>query len=172
MKVERALQLGRLCRSLPQVAGEALLKRYVGWVHRPPQLRESPLSLHHGRGKGIRAGDRLPYLPLYDEKKKELSDLHQCCSKTGFVLLMLGTLNKNSLFMIAQWAQQKYMQQMSLFYLPFSVRNQAIFEAFEVSAEGTKMVLVRPDRYIAFIHDTVGANLVDSYMKSVMKWRF
>jgi len=172
-QVDRGLQIAGLGRKLPFGAARTLLKPFVAaWRNRSAHLRTSPLSLHHARGKGIRAGDRLPFLPLYDEKKKELTDLHQCCHQAGFVLLMLGTLNKNSLFIIGQWAQQKYMQQMSLFYLPYSARNQAVFDAFEVPAEGTKMVLVRPDRYIAYVHDTVGANLVDSYMGTVMKWRF
>ena len=172
-KLDRGLQLAVLGRKLPSAAAAALLKPYLAALpRRRPHLRDSPLSLHHARGKGLRAGDRLPFLPLYDEKRKEMTDLHQCCTKMGFVLLMLGTLNKNSLFIIRQWAQQKYMQQMSLFYLPYSDRNQAVFDAFEVGAEAVKMVLVRPDRYIAYMHDTVSANLVDAYMTSVMKWRF
>jgi 2-polyprenyl-6-methoxyphenol hydroxylase-like FAD-dependent oxidoreductase len=172
-RLEQGLQLATLYRALPYALTRMLLKRWVAGMkgHRS-HLRTSPLSLHHARGKGLRAGDRLPFMPLYDEKKEEMTDLHQCCSKTGFVLLMLGTLNKNSLFVMSQWAQQKYAPHMRLFYLPFSIRNQAIFDAFEVPEGGVKMVLVRPDRYIAYMHDTVGANLVDSYMQTVMKWRF
>jgi len=134
--------------------------------------RKSTLSFHHSLGRKIQAGDRIPFLSVYDEKKKEETDLHKWCKKSGFVLLLLGNLSSNSLFIMAQWMKQKYAQQMHLFYLPYSDKNNSVFEAFEVRPDRNKMILIRPDMHIAYIHDIVGANLIDTYMLEVMKWKF
>jgi len=40
----------------------------------------------------VKAGDRLPYLKVFDEKKQEETDLHEWCTKPGFTLIVLGKL--------------------------------------------------------------------------------
>jgi len=160
---------------LPLRARKYFIKTLVErntWFRSFSDYRRSELSLHHSLGKKIRAGDRLPFLTVYDEKKQKETDLHQWCKKPGFILLLLGNLSSNSLFIMAQWMKQKYTQHMHLFYLPYSKKNQQVFEAFEVQSERNKMVLIRPDMHIAYIHDVISANLIDTYMTEVMKWRF
>lgn len=142
------------------------------WYDVDSNYQKSNLSVHHSRGRKIKAGDRLPFINVYDEKKQEDTDLYQWCKRPGFVLLVLGNLSNNSLFILAQWMKQKYTRYMHLFYLPYSTKNQPVFDAFEVNQDQNKMILVRPDMYIAYMHDVVNANLIDTYMIGVMKWKF
>jgi len=141
------------------------------WYDVESDYRKSNLSVHHSRSKRIKAGDRLPFINVFDEKKQKETDLFQWCKRPGFVLLVLGNISNNSLFILAQWMKQKYTRYMHLFYLPYSSKNQPVFDAFEVNKDQNKMILIRPDMYIAYIHDVVNANLVDTYMVEVMKWK-
>ena len=134
--------------------------------------RTSPLSVNHTLGSAIRAGDRLPYLPVFDEKSKKQTDLHRWCEKPGFILLILGTVGHHQLNMIGQWMRQKYPREMHLYYLPYSLRNEPVFRAFEMSPVGIKAVLIRPDMYIAYINDTLNAALIDTYMEEILGWTF
>ena len=134
--------------------------------------RQSPLSVHHASGGQIRAGDRLPYLPVFDEKTKTQTDLHRWCEKPGFVLLVLGTISHHHLNIIGQWMRQKYPREMHLYYLPYSFQNQPVFDAFEVRSTGTKIVLVRPDMYIGYINDMLNVSLIDTYMEEIFGWAF
>lgn len=142
------------------------------WYDVDSNYQKSNLSVHHSRGRKIKAGDKLPFINIYDEKKQEETDLFQWCKRPGFVLLVLGNLSNNSLFILAQWMKQKYTSYMHLFYLPYSPKNQPVFDAFEINQDQNKMILIRPDMYIAYIHDVVNANLIDTYMIEVMKWKF
>lgn len=42
--------------------------------------RESQINLHLSHDSPIKAGDRLPYLKVFDEKKQQETDLHEWCS--------------------------------------------------------------------------------------------
>lgn len=132
----------------------------------------SPLSVHHSTQFSVRAGDRLPYLPLFDEKQQSETDLHGWCAKPGFVLLVLGTVGHHNLRLIGQWMKQKYPRDMHLYYLPYSDRNKVVFDRFAMRQTMTKMVLVRPDMHIAYINDTLNTGLVDNYMEGVMGWSY
>ncbi|HWK58967.1 MAG TPA: FAD-dependent monooxygenase [Parapedobacter sp.] len=134
--------------------------------------RHSPLSIHHALGVDIQAGDRLPYLPVFDEKTKTQTDLHRWCEKPGFALLVLGTISHHHLNIIGQWMRQKYPREMHLYYLPYSERNQQVFQAFEVKPSNTKIVLIRPDMYIAYINDMLNVSLIDTYMEEILGWAF
>ncbi len=134
--------------------------------------RTSPLAIHHALANGIRAGDRLPSCPVFDEKAKTNTDLHRWCEKPGFVLLVLGTVAHHQLNIISQWMRQKYPREMHLYYLPYSDRNQRVFEAFEVKPAGTKIVLIRPDMYIGYINDMLNVSLIDTYMEEILGWKF
>ena len=135
-----------------------------------PNYRKSSLSVHHSLGGKLRAGDRVPHLIIYDEKKKEETDLHKWCNRHSFVLLLLGNLSSHTLFIMAQWMKQKYTNHMHLFYLPYSPKNDLVFQAFEIPPDSNKMVLIRPDLHIGYMHDTISANLIDTYMIEVLKW--
>src|SRR5690606_5145635 len=120
--------------------------------------RDRPLSVHHPLGRKIRAGDRLPCLQVFDEKTKTHTNLHRWCDKPGFVLLLLGTLPANSLFVMGQWVRQTFPRTVHLYYLPYSPANDAVFRAFELEPGNTKMLLIRPDMYIGYMNDIIGAN--------------
>lgn len=134
--------------------------------------QSSPLSVHHSTQSGVRAGDRLPYLNLFDEKQKVETDLHAWCAKPGYVLLVLGTVSHHNLRIMSQWMKQKYPRDMHLYYLPYSERNKAVFDRLSMQQTMTKMVLVRPDMHIAYINDTLNTGLIDGYMEEVMGWSF
>jgi 2-polyprenyl-6-methoxyphenol hydroxylase-like FAD-dependent oxidoreductase len=134
--------------------------------------REGGLAVHHAMGMRVRAGDRLPFLPVFNEKTKAQTDLHRWCEKPGFVLLVLGTISHHHLHIIGQWMRQKYPRHMHLYYLPYSPRNQLVFDLFEVKPEGTKSILVRPDMHIGYINDMLNVSLIDTYMEEIVGWKY
>ena len=89
--------------------------------------RHSSINLHMSQANKIRAGDRLPYLKIFDEKKQQETDLHKWCSKPGFTLIVLGKLSEPDLFMMAKWITQKYPALLNFFYLPSSAKNELCF---------------------------------------------
>lgn len=129
--------------------------------------RSSDLSVHHSNSRKVQAGDRLPYLKIYDEKQKVDTDLHQWFNKTGFTLLVLGELNLRSLMALAKWIKLNYPRSLNLYYLPPSERNQNVFYCFEVKDKQKKCIIVRPDMYIGYINDIVDVELVDGYLKDL-----
>lgn len=130
--------------------------------------RDSAISLHISQATKIKAGDRLPYLKVFDEKKQAETDLHEWCSKPGFTLIVLGKLAELDLFALAKWLTQKYPGMLNFFYLPKSAKNQAIFDAFEVNEKQGKALIVRPDMYIGFINDKIDMVLMDNYLVNVV----
>lgn len=130
--------------------------------------RESKLNLHLSQGTKIKAGDRLPYLKVFDEKKHEETDLHQWCAKPGFTLIVLGYVADPELFALARWITQNYAQTLNFFYLPPSNKNRHVFDAFEIKADQRKTLIVRPDMHIGLISDIVDKATIDNYMINVV----
>jgi 2-polyprenyl-6-methoxyphenol hydroxylase-like FAD-dependent oxidoreductase len=130
--------------------------------------RDSAINLHVSQTTRIKAGDRLPYLKVYDEKKQEETDLHEWCGKPGFTLIILGKLSEGDLFTLAKWITQGYAQVLNFYYLPPSLKNQHVFDAFEISKNQAKSIIVRPDMHIGFINDKVDMVLMDNYLGNVV----
>ncbi|HEY8783820.1 MAG TPA: FAD-dependent monooxygenase [Mucilaginibacter sp.] len=130
--------------------------------------RNSPINLHMSHASKIKAGDRLPYLKVYDEKKREETDLHTWCSKPGFTLIILGKFDELFLFNIARWITVKYSNVLNFFYLPPSGKNLDVFNAFEVNPHLQKSIIIRPDMHIGFINDQVDTVLMDNYLKNIV----
>jgi len=130
--------------------------------------RDSSINLHLSKATKIKAGDRLPYLKVYDEKKETETDLHEWCSKPGFTLLILGKFDELYLFKIAKWITQSYPGMLNFFYLPPSGKNIEVFNALETLPTQQKAILVRPDMYIGYMNDVVDINMLDNYLKSVV----
>jgi hypothetical protein len=129
--------------------------------------RNSSLSVHHSHSRKIQAGDRVPYITIYDEKLEVETDLHEWCSKTGFTLLILGELSPRNLLAVAKWIKLNYPFNLNLYYLPPSKRNQNIFDHFELKENQKKAIIIRPDMYIGYINDIVDIELIDGYLKEV-----
>jgi 2-polyprenyl-6-methoxyphenol hydroxylase-like FAD-dependent oxidoreductase len=130
--------------------------------------RDSKISLHLSQGTQVKAGDRLPYLKVFDEKKHEETDLHEWCSKPGFTLIALGHVPESELFALARWITQNYLQQLNFFYLPPTNKNRHVFDAFELKADQRKTLIVRPDMYIGLIADVTDTATIDNYMRNVV----
>lgn len=130
--------------------------------------RDSALNLHLSHASKIKAGDRLPYMKLYDEKRQEETDLHEWCSKPGFTLIVFGKFEELFLFNTARWITMKYNTLLNFFYLPPTGKNLDIFDAFEVSPHLQKAIIVRPDLHIGFMNDAVDLGLMDNYLKNVV----
>jgi len=130
--------------------------------------RDSTISLNLSNADNIKAGDRLPYLKVFDEKKQEETDLHEWCSKPGFTLVVLGKLQEIDLFTLAKWITQKYTASLNFFYLPPSTKNEAVFKTFEISEGKKKALIVRPDMHIGFINDVVDIEMMDNYLDNVL----
>ncbi len=130
--------------------------------------RDSALSLNISQSPKIKAGNRLPYIKVFDEKKQEETDLHAWCSKPGFTLIVLGKLPEAELFKLAKWITQTYPSLLNFFYLPPSAKNQHVFDKLEVKDKRAKSFIVRPDMYIGFVNDAVDMVLMDNYLKNVV----
>jgi len=129
--------------------------------------RESKLNLHLSQATKVKAGDRLPYLKVFDEKKQEETDLHAWCAKPGFTLIALGHIPETELFALARWITQNYAQTLNFFYLPPSNKNREVFDAFEVKADQRKTLIVRPDMHIGLMADVIDMSTIDNYMRNV-----
>lgn len=130
--------------------------------------RHSNISLHLSQAAQVKAGDRLPYLTVYDEKRQTETDLHEWCSKPGFTLIVLGKLQEIDLFALAKWITQSYNGALNFFYLPPSTKNQHIFDQFEIAEGKKKALVVRPDMHIGFINDVVDIDMMDNYLNNVV----
>ena len=130
--------------------------------------RDSSINLHVSQSTKIKAGDRLPYLKVYDEKKQEETDLHAWCSKPGFTFIVLGKLTETDLFALARWITQSYGAILNFYYLPYSAKNRQVFEEFEINPNRAKSLIIRPDMHIGFINDKVDMVLMDNYLRNVV----
>ncbi|WP_184543821.1 FAD-dependent oxidoreductase [Mucilaginibacter sp. FT3.2] len=130
--------------------------------------RDSRINLNLSHASQIKAGDRLPYLKVFDEKKQQETDLHEWCSKPGFTLIIFGKLQEIDLFTLAKWITQKYPTNLNFFYLPPSAKNQPIFDSFEIKEKQKKALIVRPDMHIGFINDAVDIEMMDNYLQNVV----
>jgi 2-polyprenyl-6-methoxyphenol hydroxylase-like FAD-dependent oxidoreductase len=129
----------------------------------------SNLSLHLSQLKTIKAGERLPYLKIYDEKKQQDTDLHTWCSKPGFTLITMGPLQELYIFSLAKWITQHYNNWLNFFHLPPSVKNQRVFDAFEIRNGQSKVIVVRPDMHIGLITDVVDLEIIKNYLENVAR---
>jgi 2-polyprenyl-6-methoxyphenol hydroxylase-like FAD-dependent oxidoreductase len=130
--------------------------------------RDSNLSLHLSQAGIIKAGDRLPYLKVFDEKKQQETDLHEWCAKPGFTLIVFGKIQEFDLFAIAKWITQNYGSSLNFFYLPPSAKNMGVFNALEVTKNKSKVLLVRPDMHIGLINDAVDMDVMDNYLINIV----
>ena len=144
---------------------EALFKR-VSQID--INYRESAVNLQISQATKVKAGDRLPYLKVFDEKKQEETDLHEWCSKPGFTFIVLGKLAESDLFTLAKWITQNYSATLNFFYLPPSAKNQHVFDVFEIKPSQVKSLIIRPDMHIGFINDKVDMVLMDNYLRNVV----
>jgi hypothetical protein len=133
--------------------------------------RHSRINLHLSHHSPVKAGDRLPYLKMFDEKKQQETDLHEWCSKPGFTMITLGKLQELDLFTLAKWITQKYPANLNFFYLPPSARNQQVFDAFGIKENQKKAIIVRPDMHIGLINDVVDIEMMDNYLQNVVGFK-
>lgn len=133
--------------------------------------RNSPLSLHYSLSESIKAGDRLPYFALFDEKTKTMTDTHKWCEKLGFTLIVAGQVSHHQLHVMGQWIKQKYPQGIHLFYLPYSPRNKRIFDRLGMGEDAHQLILVRPDMQIAYLTSALNTALIDNYLSKTMDWK-
>jgi hypothetical protein len=131
----------------------------------------SSLSVHHSKSRHIKAGDRLPYLQFFDEKRKEQTNLHSWCNGAAFTLITIGDLNSREIMALAKWIKLNYPFSLSFYYLPFSETNKNLFEAFEMGEHDRKALVVRPDLHIGYLNDTVDVELIDNYLKVTIGWK-
>jgi 2-polyprenyl-6-methoxyphenol hydroxylase-like FAD-dependent oxidoreductase len=130
--------------------------------------RDSKINLNLSHATNIKAGDRLPYLKVFDEKKQLETDLHEWCAKPGFTMIALGKLQEIDLFTLAKWITQKYPSNLNFFYLPPSVRNKQVFDAFEIRENQKKALIIRPDMHIGFINDIIDIEMMDNYLRNIV----
>lgn len=129
--------------------------------------RDSKINLNLSQTKQLKAGDRLPYLKVFDEKKQQETDLHAWCFKPGFTFMAFGKLSEHDLFALARWISLNY-PQLNFFYLPFSVKNKAVFDYFEMGESQRRAIIVRPDMYIGYLNDAIHVELIGDYLAQMV----
>jgi len=129
--------------------------------------RDSNINLNLSTAKSIKAGDRLPYLKVFDEKKQEETDLHRWCVKPGLTLMVFGKLQEIDLFTLAKWITQNY-PGLNFYYLPPSAKNTEVFSTFEIGEGRKKALIVRPDMHIGFMNDVVDIDMMDNYLQNII----
>lgn len=129
--------------------------------------RHSSINLHLAKSTKVKAGDRVPYLKVYDQKKATETDLHEWCSKPGFTLIVFGKFDEMFLFAIAKWITGKYPGILNFFYLPPSGKNIEVFEAFEADPHRQLAIIVRPDMHIGYMNNVVELAMLDNYLQNV-----
>lgn len=157
------------------------LKHLIKWLLRNKKLsskffatvsqtgityRNCKINLHLSTAAKIKAGDRVPYLPLFDEKIKKQTNLHHWCTGTSFILLVLGYVTPPNLFSLAKWVKINY--NLTFYYLPPTPANQNIFDAFEIIKGERKMLVIRPDMHIGLISDVVDTAILANYLGNVL----
>jgi hypothetical protein len=130
------------------------------------KLSDSPINLHLSQQRFLQAGDLLPNLLFYDEKLKQETSLHQWCNYQYFSLIVIGKVNPQYLFNIAKWVQLNF--NVKLFYLPYSEKNESVFESLKISSTEKRTLIVRPDKYISLVNDTVDTDIIDNYLRNVL----
>jgi 2-polyprenyl-6-methoxyphenol hydroxylase-like FAD-dependent oxidoreductase len=147
-------------------------KRTFGMISQTAiNYRQGRLSLHHSKHETIRAGDRLPYIKFFDEKLKTEIDLHDWCAHPGFTLIVIGLLSQRDILALAKWIKLSYPFNLSFYYLPFSKRNQHLFDSFEMGENHRKALIVRPDMHIGYINDVVDVELLGGYLQETIGWK-
>ncbi len=126
--------------------------------------RNSCINLHLSQATHIKAGDRLPFLTLYDDKKQINTNLHAWCSKPGFTMIVMGNLSKLELLSFARFITRFYGAGLNFFYLPVSEKNQHIFDSFEIGNGHIKTLVVRPDNYIGCMCDGTDIDIINNYL--------
>lgn len=180
---DRAFNLGMSHNVLARLFKKYLMPKVLRWLWSSEKIRkaffltvsqtaisyrDSKLSLNLSQAKQIKAGDRLPYLKVFDEKKQEETDLHAWCFKPGFTLIIIGKLIEEELFKVAKWLTQNYNGYINFYYLPTSAKNQQVFDIFEVGKGQHKSLLVRPDMHIGFMNDAIDLDRMDNYLRGVV----
>nr|WP_294896415.1 FAD-dependent monooxygenase [uncultured Pedobacter sp.] len=130
------------------------------------RLTHSPINLHLSQQRNLEAGELLPNLPFYDEKLKQETSLHHWCNYQQFSLIVIGNVNPQYVFNIAKWVQLNF--NIKLFYLPYSKRNDSIFHKLNISESERRTLIIRPDKYISMINDTVETDIIDNYLRNVL----
>ncbi|WP_454803487.1 FAD-dependent monooxygenase [Mucilaginibacter phyllosphaerae] len=133
--------------------------------------RDSKINLQLSRDTQIKAGDRLPYLEIFDEKKKAKTDIHTWCSKPGFTLITLGEIKEAYLFTLAKWITQEYQGAINFFHLPPSNTNWHVFDAFEVKPGMRKALIIRPDMHIGYMNDMVDIEMMNNYLLNIIGFK-
>ena len=156
---------------LEQLAGEKsaiqkIREKFIGLKKPDIQLTDSKINMHLSQKRALEAGGILPDLIFYDEQLKAESSLYNWCKYQHFSIIILGYLGPTNLFSLARWIQLNYPIQ--LFYLPLSEKNKAIFEELNISIGEKKTLIIRPDRYICFVNDTVDMDIIDNYLRNVL----
>lgn len=129
-------------------------------------LKNSPINLHLSQQRDLEAGDLLSDLVFFDEKLKVESSLHQWCSYQYFSMIVIGSLNPHFLFNTAKWVQLNF--NIKLFFLPFTERNEHLFKTLNMTPSEKKTLIVRPDKYVCLVNDTLETSIIDNYLRNVL----
>ncbi|MFC5285350.1 hypothetical protein [Pedobacter alpinus] len=143
-------------------------KLFKNWIPNKKEINytDSSVNLHLSHQRDLAAGNLLPDLPFYNEKIKEQISLYKWCNYHFFSLIIIGRIHSNFLFNIAKWVQLNY--QIQLFYLPYSEKNKDFFETLGLEEGKQRTLIIRPDRYIGFLHDAIDTDILDNYLRSVL----
>lgn len=152
--------------AFPKNHFQKIKEKLIGVKKTSINFIDSKINLHLSHKRVLQAGEILPDLVFYDEQLKTESSLYNWCKYPHFSIIIFGYLGPTNLFSLARWIQLNFSIQ--LYYLPPSEKNEAIFKALDIPIGEKKTLIVRPDRYLAFVNDTVDMDIIDNYLRNVL----
>ena len=128
----------------------------------------SSISINHSQMEIIKTGERFPSLEVYDEKSKSHKNLSQLLHNTHFTLLIVGSIGAHNLWALGKWVQQTYPKNLHIIYLPYKQNNINVFKSLQMHEEQNLLAILRPDRHIAYLSNTIQVHLVSNYLDSII----
>lgn len=128
----------------------------------------SSISINHSYMEIVESGDRVPNFEIYDEKAKEFIYLHDSLHKANFTLLIVGTIGAHNLWALGKWVQQTFPQHLNVIYVPYSQKNLSVFKRLNLNEDQQLLMILRPDKHIAYMSNSIQVHLISNYLLSVI----
>lgn len=138
----------------------------IGIRYRKSKLSEQNLVLE---GK-LKAGDRMPYVHVYDEQEKKLKSIYQIMDTPKFQALIclsntdqIGEKEADALKVVLDG----YTEQIDTHNIHNITENVAMFDNLKIKQ--SMVFLVRPDNYIGYIGAVDDLEGIQNYLNLIMK---
>jgi hypothetical protein len=136
------------------------------------RYKESPISVHNiaGHKNSPNAGDRLPYVQVYNETSHQKETLTKLLGEKGFhAIIWLSNQDKitnKDAIAIQKNLQQKYSTTFDSHIIHNITENVATYQKLHINK--STIYIVRPDNYIGYIGAVNDKNGLENYLKKIL----